>query len=826
MAMATTTAFSSLSVPAPDDTMEMSSPANQPFEDDIDIDFDDDPGGVQVTDDERMLEDSDPTRPTTATDDMMYDDMLQPGEQFNVDAEFMHDDTIQIEDLQQHQEDEELIDYGEEEFQDQVVEESTTPNLAEDSGDTGLEQIDEEIQREPEGVQLEDPSAATIQAAAAEIEQVIEPPVSVEDDMTAAFTLDEGLALETHDARIDETVAEELIENAPSGPEEQEATNEEVVQPRMSVNTAISAQADTPGTPTDTGLHPMNVRYGDLKMPLFRSRRQPDGLLKDDNLASLSLAELIRNCRQRLALKIGENISEDQELVLGFDNMGLMLVEVCCRHTCSRWTPLTIIQDSRSAFESSLNDAIDVYLQLHRNDGTSDVPPLSLHISLQLKFASSFNILKQAAAGGQGMSSFGFLHPAGEEEYYQEEYGEDDGDSGLPGDDLAKDGVEEQYEEAAYANREDVADQEDHQGEENEAQQNEEDSGEDAQEEDYLEQEDYHEDAADEENAEDQGELAEELKRTEQEFHQSADAVYNVHEHLSATGLDSLTEDQMAPSYTALGKANEVDSTASSTTIHADSVNDTTGEYNNDLMDWDDDSLISETSERTADVNDDFSTFLTEYEDGERPAATKDYDHEDAQVGTGEATAYQDIALLANQPNQFAVDPEYLGSKDFLDELGHQEYEDETHYYEEDHDAGQEEEEEGQYDFDQADTYDKQHDEYNPDYQPGEEDDEQFHTAHDFLNGEGYEHGLEHDPEAEEEAFDDTVIHHEVEEYPDDDEQDDLGEELGFTDETEPPEEQQALRQPGVGPPLGKRSFDEIDELDDEQPELKKARSS
>ena len=99
----------------------------------------------------------------------------------------------------------------------------------------------------------------------------------------------------------------------------------------------------------------MIVRFGEFQFPLFKSRNQPDGLLKNDNLASLSLGELIQNCRQRLAIKTGETISEDQDLVLGFDQLGLILVEVRSHPSqYSHWTALTIRQDSRAALRPAL----------------------------------------------------------------------------------------------------------------------------------------------------------------------------------------------------------------------------------------------------------------------------------------------------------------------------------------------------------------------------------------------------------------------------------------------------------------------------------------
>jgi hypothetical protein len=61
------------------------------------------------------------------------------------------------------------------------------------------------------------------------------------------------------------------------------------------------------------------------------------------------------------------------------------------------------------------------------------------------------------------------------------------------------------------------------------------------------------------------------------------------------------------------GEGSNVESVASSTTLRADQANDAVGEYKDeDVIDWDDDILTSDLSEHGTDDNDDFSTFLTE----------------------------------------------------------------------------------------------------------------------------------------------------------------------------------------------------------------------
>lgn len=324
--MATTTAFSSLSVPAPDDTMEMSSPANRNLDDDIDIDFGDYQGDVNQAEDERMLEDGD-TRPATATDDMMEDDLL-PGEVPQIQEETMKDDVSQIEEAQQPA-DEELIDYDEEE--EQIVEDAvpSVPEQPVAAGEIGFVQLGEDASAVVESAPTEIPGVALQEDLSAETAHADEAATAAEGSLRTETLAEDNTGLEDHTAPVEEPEAYEVDEETATDQQTHEVEQEErstLIPP--AIDTAVSASTDTPGTPTDTGLHPMNIRYGDMVFPLFKSKHQPDGLLKGDNLVHLSLADLIRDCRQRLALKIGEDISEDHELVLGFEPMGLMLLEV------------------------------------------------------------------------------------------------------------------------------------------------------------------------------------------------------------------------------------------------------------------------------------------------------------------------------------------------------------------------------------------------------------------------------------------------------------------------------------------------------------------
>ncbi|KJY01076.1 hypothetical protein TI39_contig303g00017 [Zymoseptoria brevis] len=442
--MATSTAFAPLPVPVLDDSMELtSSPGVSHADNDIDLDLDD-YGGVQLTDDEHMMEDSQPTRPETANDDMMEDAEQMAGTP--IVEEVMHDDPVNV---TTYDHDEELIDYSDDEYQEDIpiADEADATQNTENSfvapteavTEPEAESVEEEIARNAEDDVHEEPDAVpsllsdTVPAASgieAPQQQGLQSdgPLKGNDEPAAEISapdtasLEQATTLVSDPADLSGTMANaepDHEEEAPSADEQQHDgshADETTSKVPGALDTSAHFTPDGPPTPSDTGMHPMTVTYKGFEMPLFKSRSQPTGLLKDDNLASLSLSNLMANCRQRLEYKIGESISADQDLVLSVQNMGLIVGE-----------------NSPYAFQTSLSEILEVYIQLHQNDGTSTIPPLALSLSLQLKFSSSFNLFKVAAQQGQGMSSFSFLQQNEDdiESYYEEQagdYGEEEED--------------------------------------------------------------------------------------------------------------------------------------------------------------------------------------------------------------------------------------------------------------------------------------------------------------------------------------------------------------------------------------------------------------
>ncbi|KAK5128723.1 hypothetical protein LTR85_000056 [Meristemomyces frigidus] len=836
--------------------MEVTSPPHSNLYDDIELDFDDGnfEGGVQLEEDEHMLTDGEQTRPATATDDMMDDDaqIVEPAA-----PETAMRDTPDVEQqVPAQQEDEELIDYGDEEYYDQhqtedtAVEDVAEVDYAQQPGEGALEDVDEEIVRHPEDAGLDQSSVLLTEEPAVRVESAdaTQTHPSVQDESAyadhAVFAGDEN-AFETGDNNDQTLVAEPEADDAQAEVAISDLSTQvfagdaEALQPPLTIDTTsgdyVDASADAPGTPTDTGLHPVTVYYGEHMMPLFKSKRQPDGLLKDDNLASLSLAELMRNCRQRLALKIG-NVPEEQEFTLAFDHMGLMLLE-----------------NSRAAFEHSLNDVLEVYLQLHHNDGTDDVSPLSITLSHE-QFSSHLALLQQAAASGKGIYDFVPRDDADEQEYYddEEKTGEvddsnvfpeeqaglkqyyDGGENHVSGEYTQDQGEFEQgyYEEAA--NRTETGEDDVHHAQQQPGLEADGASGREASNDEALT-------------------TAEEAQYPAAEDAASAD-VDNTH------GSDHDGDRENGEPVVSLQETHDevrkAESSASSQTVQGDHAN---GEYDeDDLIDWDEDSsLTSTTSELPADGQDDFST-LTEFDDGEakagRQSTAESDDDAQHEVITGDVQKAPEDLAGVHAGGQHAVaddpQPQILGSEDFLnddqDQFGNAEG------LQREEDQGQKETQEQNHD-DQADTFDEQQDEF----QPGEEE-EQYHTAHDFLNGESYEHGPQQQAEDhtgnygeanhqidhaghEDDLYDDFLNGDSYEQEPETyapqeahnhsipDPEDDIG----FDDDTTEQHEARKASQHEIaavtsGSPLGKRSFEQhadLDDLDFDEPDLKKVRS-
>jgi hypothetical protein len=451
-------------------------------------------------------------------------------------------------------------------------------------------------------------------------------------------------------------------------------------------------------------------------------------------------------------------------------------------------------QDSTSAFGLSLNEVLDVYLQLHRNDGLEEIAPLSLTLTLQLKFTSSFSMFKQAADSGQGMSTFSFLQASGDDHNYEEGREWD-------GHEADEQAATEEYDENAYTGHYQGDEADFHEGDEDH-QPGTEHYQEDSQ--DYYYDEaaegDYHEG--------DQGEAAEALDgltghSAEEAYHDFQDPGDEYARHHPEH------EDTAVPA-----PKDNVQSAASSTTVQGDLG--ALGEFYSDeeiIFDWDDDTLTSDLSDNTATTT----------------------GQDDSTSNTKENTAEAPKANIDDKRN--------LASEYFLNEFPeHHKAENQEHIYQEFHEDG----DYGQDRFDDTDNLlPAQHHVVDEDAvaaqkgtQPGKEE-IHFQPADEenFLEGNDHEY-IDFNEDAdqqleEEDEFDDTVLIH----RPDEAEAEEGGsnelsahgyeDDLNFDEDEDDTEASHPPVKPhSNGSPLGKRSFDEIEEEDVDSPDVKKVKAS
>ncbi|PGH02806.1 hypothetical protein GX51_04418 [Blastomyces parvus] len=146
------------------------------------------------------------------------------------------------------------------------------------------------------------------------------------------------------------------------------------------------ALGEVHGIQKGRSLHPVKVLYQDSEISLFPpGENDPTEtfFLQDEGLADAPIEELVRACRQVL----GEHISEDEELILDIESLGLHLPE-----------------KSVPVITTSLAQIIQVYLDLYSNDGINEPEPLYLTLSSRSTFTAEFARLAAAANEGKGLS--------------------------------------------------------------------------------------------------------------------------------------------------------------------------------------------------------------------------------------------------------------------------------------------------------------------------------------------------------------------------------------------------------------------------------------
>jgi len=201
-----------------------------------------------------------------------------------------------------------------------------------------------------------------------------------------------------HEYQNDDTVVVEHGEKAVDEVEYNDELGED--KSRIIVEeSAPSAQEEHTGSFTVTGLHQTIVKYEGSEVFLFPSgdpTSQEEYFLEDDNIVNGSIGDMLEACR----VVLGGDISEDEELELTVEDLGLSLSE-----------------DSTPAFSASFSEILQLYVQLHALDGVAHPPPMYMTLSTKTRFTNRLTLLAHAVSEGRGLSSV----PPTKEMLYDEE---------------------------------------------------------------------------------------------------------------------------------------------------------------------------------------------------------------------------------------------------------------------------------------------------------------------------------------------------------------------------------------------------------------------
>ncbi|KAG9538081.1 hypothetical protein KCU71_g18442, partial [Aureobasidium melanogenum] len=254
------------------------------------------------------------------------------------------------------------------EEQEPVTDQIVTNTQSEGVAQEPLEQV---AQSEPQSVAQEEaqPSTAADSAEQPEVhaqESVVE---STETSNTANEDLEEAAHVfqqeptqDQHPEQGNDDIQIGVAQEDDEQPAKRTLTRQETDLSNYTVPDDYSRERQV-NSPTVTGLHPTIVEYQENEVYLFPSRDPavPEQyLLQNENLVTTSLGDLLQACRTAL----GDGISEDEELVLGVEELDLYVSE-----------------DSTPAFSTSFSELLDMYLQLHKLDGNDSPPPFRVSLT-------------------------------------------------------------------------------------------------------------------------------------------------------------------------------------------------------------------------------------------------------------------------------------------------------------------------------------------------------------------------------------------------------------------------------------------------------------
>lgn len=199
-----------------------------------------------------------------------------------------------------------------------------------------------------------------------------------------------------------------------------------------------------------SGAHPIIIVYEEQEINLFPTTERNETtpfFLASRSLVGQNLRDFLGACRTVLR----DHVTENEELQIEVAQLDLALNEV--RHLSvvlfTKHT-LTVSQDSNQASLFSLDDMVDVFVQLCQNDGIESPEPLYITLAVKSRFESRMTDLISSMRDGKGLShvfadtNVG-THADEEHDYVDVDAGEyhADGVQQLTGDDQ-QDGIVEQ----------------------------------------------------------------------------------------------------------------------------------------------------------------------------------------------------------------------------------------------------------------------------------------------------------------------------------------------------------------------------------------------
>lgn len=162
---------------------------------------------------------------------------------------------------------------------------------------------------------------------------------------------------------------------------------EDVFGARPDDETQTKSQAQQePSIDPHSPLHPITINYDGSELWLFKPHEPEDGewLLSDESVASQHFPYLFHACRAQL----GDDINSETELGFRFDN----------------FHALELYEDCTACAYATLKDFIDIYLQLHSQDGHSSPEPFYVTLQFRPRVLTLVNELKKAVEDQIGFS--------------------------------------------------------------------------------------------------------------------------------------------------------------------------------------------------------------------------------------------------------------------------------------------------------------------------------------------------------------------------------------------------------------------------------------